>query len=242
MWNRLLSSPLVYLYLAAGVLIAAPLGLLVPGKAALPLLQVAVAYPVMVSLLARGERGRAVACMLWWALCLGAVMVTTVVRAPNASADAIFHGPEYAAEMFHWIRTGIGAEGTPSRFIPQHLLHLGIFIGLSLATASLLSLLMGAVLMNYMSFYVGSLILASNDFSTAVLVGWHPWSILRVAAFVVLGVVLAEPLISRLLKRSYRLAQAKLYLWLAAAGLAGDIIMKAALAPWWGLMLRKLIS
>lgn len=242
MWNRLVASPVLYLYLAAGVLIAAPLGLLLPGKAALPILQVAVAYPVMVSLLARGERGRAVACMLWWALWLGVVMVTTVTRAPDAAARAVFHGPEYAGEMFHWIRTGDGAEGTPSRFIPQHLLHLGIFVVLSLATASLLSLLMGAVLMNYMSFYVGSLILASSDFRTAVLMGWHPWSILRVAAFVVLGVVLAEPLIQRLLKRPYRLAEAKTYIWLAVAGLIGDIIMKAALAPWWGLTLRKLIS
>ena len=242
MWNRLLASPWVFVYITVGVLIAVLLGLLMPGKIALPVLQVAAAYPVMYSLLAGGRRARAVCCMLWWALLLGVVMVTTVVRTPDASAHAILHGPEYAVEMFHWIRTGDGAEGTPSRFIPQHLLHLGIFAVLSLATGSLLSLLMGAMLMNYMSFYVGSLILASKNFGMAVLMGWHPWSILRVAAFVVLGVVLAEPLISQLLQRPYRFADAKPYIWAAVAGLIGDIIMKAALAPWWGLTLRNLIS
>lgn len=240
MWNRLLDSPLVYLYLAAGVIFASLLGILAPGKILLPVLQVAVGYPVMYTLLARGLRHRAVKTMLWWALALALVMVTTVVHAPFAAARAIFHGTEYVQEMFHWIRTGIGPEGTPSLFIPQHLLHLGIFIVLSLCTASLLSLLMGAALMNFMSFYVGSLIVASRNPGVAMLMGWHPWSILRIAAFVVLGVILAEPLICRISKRPYESSGVRKYVWFALALLLGDFVMKAALAPWWGITLHRI--
>ena len=67
-----------------------------------------------------------------------------------------------------------------------------------------------------------------------MLLGWQPWAICRVAAFVVLGVVLAEPLLSRL--RPYRydgLRAARPYLIAAAAGIAADWILKALLAPDW---------
>jgi hypothetical protein len=174
-------------------------------------------------------------------LLLGVVMVATVVHAREACARAIFHGPEYVDEMFRWIHTGIGAESTPSQFIPQHLMHLAMFIVLALLTASLLSLLMGAALMNYMSFYVGNVILASTDFWKAVWMGWHPWSIVRVASFVVLGVILGEPLICRISGRSYDSSGAKKLLWLALAGIVADIAIKAALAPWWQRTLHTIV-
>lgn len=242
MWNKLLGSPLLYFYLATSVVFASVLGLLLQMKLSLPVLQVAFAYPALYSLLARGLRARALLTMLWWALWLGITMVVAATHAPDAAARSIFNGTEYVQEMFDWIRTGVGAEGSPSQFIPQHLLHLAIFVVLSLLSASLLSLLMGAALMNYMSFYVASLILASNDFWTAVVMGWHPWSILRVAAFVILGVLLGEPIICRVTGRNYDLAGARKYFWMAAAGIAGDILMKALLAPWWGRTLQKLLT
>ena len=64
--------------------------------------------------------------------------------------------------------------------------------------------------------------------------GWQPWAICRVGAFVVLGVVLAEPLLARL--RPYRydgLRAARPYLIFATAGIAADWILKWALAAHW---------
>ena len=69
---------------------------------------------------------------------------------------------------------------------------------------------------------------------TVLLFGWQPWALCRVAAFVVLGVVLAEPLLARLKGYPYRgLSSARRYLAWAAAGIAADWILKAALAPAW---------
>ncbi len=242
MWNKILSTPLVYLFIAAGTLTATVLGFLAGNKFLLPVLQIAVSYPVLFSLLAGEQRKRAFVTMLFWALCLGTTTVVISVQYPAQGESAIFHGKAYVDEMFRWIRTGEGAEGNPLLFVPQHLLHFVVFAALSLATGSLLSLLMGALLMNYMSFYVASVILASDDSLTAALMAWHPWSIIRVASFVVLGVILAEPVICRIIKRDYEYTGARRFFWAALNGLVLDILLKTALAPWWGVELRKLIS
>jgi hypothetical protein len=117
-----------------------------------------------------------------------------------------------------------------------------VFCLLSAISASSLSLLMGSALMNYMSFYVGSLILASNDHTTAALMGWHPWAIIRVMSYVILGVIIGEPMICRIVKRDYNYSEVRPFFWAALTGLCVDIVVKALLAPSWCIMLRKLIS
>ena len=144
------------------------------------------------------------------------------------------NGPEYRDEMLRWIRTGEGREGRPAEFIPQHVLHLAAFVALSLATASAASMVLGAALMNYMAFYVASLHRAGVPPETVLLFGWQPWAICRVAAFVILGVVLAEPLLARLKPYPYGgIRTARWYVGCAAAGIAADWILKALLAGRW---------
>jgi hypothetical protein len=242
MWNRALSGPLLFPLLMLGVLISVGLGFLAQSRFLLPCLNVLLCYPFLFGLLARDRRPRAFASMIFWAVCLGIVTVAASVHFPERAGNAIFHGPAYARDMFHWIRTGEGAEGNPMLFVPQHLLHFVIFCLLSAVSASLLSLLMGALLMNYMSFYVASLILASNDRLTAVLMGWHPWSIIRIFSYVLLGVILGEPLVCKLAGRDYDSSRVRPFLWIALSGLAVDILMKALLAPWWGQRLHQLIG
>ena len=241
MWNRLISSHLIYVYLFAGTVAATAIGFVIGNKALLPVLQIAVAYPVLYSLLAGKLRKRAFVTMLFWALSLAIVVVTSSVHYPAAAANSIFHGTAYVEEMFHWIKTGEGAEGNPVQFVPIHLLHFVIFAALSLLTASVLSLLMGALLMNYMSFYVASVFTASQGQWIVGLMAWHPWSAIRVASFVILGVILAEPLICKIQKREYEYPTVRPYFWLALHGLALDVLMKSFLAPWWGTTLRRFI-
>jgi len=241
MWNRLLSSGLLYPYLLLGTIAATALGFLSGSRLALPVLQIAISYPVLYTLLVQRMRPRALVVMLFWAMCVGIVMVIASVHYPVQAANSIFHGTAYVQEMFHWIKTGEGAEGNPLQFVPQHLLHFVIFCLLSLLTGSVLSLLMGALLMNYMSFYVASVIRGSHDKLLACLMGWHPWAIIRVASFVVLGVILAEPMICKIKKLDYEYASVRRYYWLALHGLVADVILKALLAPWWGLTLRGLL-
>jgi len=207
----------------------------------LPLLQVIPAYPVLVRDLRAGKISRAVLRMLAWALVIALTVGVLAMRSPEAGAGSVLHGQAYRDEMVRWVRTGVGAESTPSLFLPQHLLHVAVFALLSLATGSLLSLILGAVLMNYMSFYVGSLAGMARHPGIALLCGWPPWAILRVAAFVILGVVLAGPLLRRVAGIPFQWADRRGWIAAAAAGLILDASLKALLAPAWGRILRAAI-
>jgi hypothetical protein len=230
---------MLVLAVAAATLVSYPLGLALGVPWLLPLLNTAPAYAALVLLLARGRRNQAVAVMLVWAAALAVGATVSFAWWPKPVDGLVLNGPAYRDEMFAWIRTGVGRESDPRQFLPQHVVHLGAFVVLCLATASALSMTLGAVLMNYMGFYVASLARAGVPISTVVFFGWQPWALCRVAAFCILGVVLAEPLLCRLRGTRFEgwRAARGLFAW-AAAGILADWILKAALAPLWGRVLR----
>ncbi len=94
--------------------------------------------------------------------------------------------------------------------------------------------------MNFMAFYVASLARAGVPGWAVVALGWQPWALCRVAAFCVLGAVLAEPLLARVAPWR-RPSGVRPYLVAAALGILADWALKAALAPTWGGLLRPLL-
>jgi hypothetical protein len=231
----------IALIVVLAAVVSYPLGLGIGSPWLLPILNAAPAYAAMVVLLRRGELRRAAVVMLVWAAALAVAGTLTFALWPRSPGALILHGPEYRDEMFAWIRTGIGSEGSPRRFVPQHALHLAAFVVLSLVTASALSIAMGAVLMNYMGFYVASLARAGAPLWAVVLLGWQPWAIARVAAFSVLGVVLAQPLLRRLKATGEPAPSSTPLMTAAGAALLVDVVLKALLAPTWGLWLRRVL-
>jgi len=204
----------------------------------LPVLNAAPAWAVMALSIRRGKRAETVALMLLWAAALGAATTILCAADPFGTASAaVLHGPAYADEMRAWIATGAGCESEPSCFVPRHLLHAGAFVALALLTAGAGAILMGSVLMNYMAFYVGTLAAASAAPGTVAILGWHPWSVVRIAAFVTLGVILAEPLLGRLGGRPSPPGRSR-WLVAGAGGLVADMVIKALLAPSWAALLR----
>src|SRR5262245_46174245 len=231
------------LLLLAATLVSYPLGLWIGVPWLLPLLNALPAYTLMVVRLRREERGGAVAAMLIWAAALAVCGTLVFALWPSDPGPAVVNGPAYRQEMFRWILSGEGSEGSPCLFLPQHLVHLAAFVVLSLLTASSVSIFMGAVLMNYMAYYVASLARAGVPAGSVLLFGWQPWALSRVAAFCTLGAVLAEPLLSRLAAYRYPgLRGARPFLWAAGAGILADWLLKAWLAPSWGLWLRAALA
>jgi hypothetical protein len=221
-----------------------PVGLYIREPWLLPVLNALPAYIVLVHRLLKGERGGAVRAMLWWAATLAIVGTVVFVWWPQPLGKVVWHGVEYKREMFRWIETGRGAEGHIRLFLPQHLLHLAIFVAVGLATASAGAIVMGAALMNYMAYYVAALATAGTPPWAVTLLGWQPWAIARIAAFCTLGVLLAEPLLFRVfpaarerVKKSHRGA----YVVAAMSGILADWFLKALLAPTWGGWLRALL-
>jgi hypothetical protein len=220
-----------------------PSGLALGAAWLLPVLGTAPAYALMVARLRQGRRRAAVLSMLAWAAALGVGGTVTFALWPHDPGALVLGGPAYRDEMFAWIRSGVGSESTPSQFIPQHAFHLVAFAALALASAGAAGMTLGAVLMNYMSYYVASLARAGVPAATVVLFGWQPWAVCRVAAFCTLGVVLAEPLLRRL--RPYAgdgLRGVRAWLTAVAVGLVLDVLLKAVLATLWGQHLRDALA
>ena len=208
----------------------------------LPLLQIIPAYPMMVRDLRQGNPLRAILRLWLWAFLIGFTVQVLAVSFPEAGATSIIHGPAYRDEMIDWVRTGVGKEGTPSQFLPEHLIHLSLFVTLSLVSGSLLSLVLGAILMNYMSFYVGSLTALSAQGVLPFLLGWPPWAMIRVASYVILGVILAGPVLGRWGGVPFRWGDQKQWVAVACGGLVLDVLLKTILAGMWGEILRSALN
>jgi len=173
-----------------------------------------------------------------WAGLLSLGVVSLVYLLPEAAAAGILNGEPYRREMFGWIESGVGREATPAEFIPQHLLHLGLFVVLAYVSAGYLGLVLGSALVAYMSYFVASYGAASERWLLGPIVAWVPWSVLRVAAFVLVGVVLARPL---LVGRALPFGRREwVLLALAGSGIVGDVVLKTLTASSYGLFLRQL--
>jgi hypothetical protein len=235
-------NDLVVLILATAA--SYPLGVALGHPWLLPALNALPGYLVLLHRLRKGERGGAVRAMLWWAATLAIAGTTCFVLWAGPVGGVVLNGPAYQAAMLSWVRTGHGVEGSLRLFLPRQLLQLGGFVVLSLATASALACLGGAVLMNDVSFYVASLAKAGVPGWAVVRLGWSPWTIARAAAFCTLGVVLAEPLLFRLFpgaRQKLKVVGRMPYYVAALSGLLADWFLRAAFAAFWGHWLRSLL-
>lgn len=231
---------MIALFVVFATLLSYAVGWAIGVPVLLPVLNTLASFPFMVLALRRGDLRLAITRMLLWALTM-AVVATWLSYARPAQTGALFvRGEAYRTEMFAWVLTGQGAESTPSRFIPQQAGHAALFSGLALVTGGTAAMPMGAVLMNYMGHYVGTLSASSRRPALTMLIAWHPWSVIRVISFVVIGVVLSAPLLSRVGRFSVdRRTARRLLLW-ACAGLIADVVLKTLLAPAWQRLLLRL--
>jgi hypothetical protein len=203
-----------------------------------PVLNTLAAYPFMVGPVTTGRLKLGASRMLVWAATMAVCATALSFARPSVTAALFVNAKAYEAEMLAWVDTGRGREATPRAFLPQHAFHAAAFSGLSLATGSALSMPFGAALMNYMGHYAGALG-ARRRSPVAAVLAWHPWAIVRVVSFVLLGVVLSGPVLCRVrgLKWQWN-RQAVALLALAMVGLAIDVLIKTALAQVW----RRLLT
>jgi hypothetical protein len=208
------------------------------GRWALPLLAPLTLYPAFAARVRARDYLGAWSLGIAWAMLLSLGVILLVVWMPEAARAGILHGEAYRREMFAWVATGDAPENHPAVFIPQHLLHLGLFLLLTWISGGYLGLAMGAVLVDFMSYFVASFAVASGHPALGAVAAWVPWSVLRVAAFVLLGALFSRPL---LVRRAWPFTRLDYQLMtLAACGLLADILIKAALAPAYGRFLRQM--
>ena len=226
---------------ATVALVATPLLVLlayIPGGLwLLPLLAPLTLYPTFQARVKSGDVRGAWLAGMGWAILLSAGVIILTQLAPETAARAIWNGEPYRKEMFGWIMTGIAPENSPRQFLPIHLLHLSLFALLTYVSAGYLGLVLGAALTGYMSYFVGSYAAASHHPLLGSLVAWVPWSVIRVAAFVLLGALLARPLLLRR-RWPFERKEGRLFA-LVGTGIVADLLLKTLAAPAYGRALRS---
>ena len=237
-WRRNL---LIAVLLAIGTVLTTVASLSFNIPKLMPFLGAVVIYPLYLLLVARCSYNQAMIWVLWWAICQSLAVVGATVLAPEQASEVVLNGSVYTESMFHWIRTGEGAEGTVQLFLPIHLREYVLFSLLSLVTFGSAALILGTYLLNYMNFYVGQLIYQSSNQWLAVLVGWPPWSMLRVVGYIATGLALtalALNLCHQINRKFPQLDFPRQYFLMGLGLLLGDLIVKAILAPIWQQLLH----
>jgi len=199
----------------------------------LPLLQVLPLYPAYLSLVSRGQLRRAAVLVLLWALLMSLLMAWAAYTGGESIGGRVIMGESYRQEMFEWIRTGKGPEGDPSLFVVPKLREIAIFSAATFASAGFLGLLMGAILLNYMNYYVGNLLLTAKPGALlqVALLSWQVYAIVRVVGYTLLGVALTRIALQLFKQRRLVVEEEvrKLLLW-ALVLIALDFALKAAVA------------
>ena len=195
----------------------------------------ATAYPFFVELSRSSTCAFLVLCL--WVAVQSALVLIFTIRSPDRMAAMIWRGESYSDGMFEWIQTGNLPEGEARQVVWTHIKQALLYCVLAVLTANLLSLVLGCALLNYMNFYVASLMRRSERRILALLTGWNPWSVIRVASFLWLGTVLAMPLYNWFRHQAPQISRPGLAIGLS--GIVIDIILKLAVSKSWS---RKIQS
>jgi hypothetical protein len=217
-------------YIVAAVLLAHALGLKVPGEWLLPFAGGALFWLLFIGPLSRGDYRTAVRLALVWA---GVNIICQIALSavwPGVMESHVLRGPAFRDEMFAWVTSGVGPEGDIRLFLPIHLRNFLLFCAVSAATGGLLGLVLGAVLLGYMNFYVGSLIAASHFAPATILLAWPIWSLIRVVGFIFAGTALGGLLVDRVSQPVEKKRRIFTYLKWALILIVADIALKWALA------------
>lgn len=209
----------------------------VPGL--VPFLNTALPWWFMGEALRAGQTRRAVAIMLVWALTMGITATTMAALGwSRARQGGDLFPSAYRDQMIAWVRTGVGPESDPATFVPRHAAYAGVFTAAAIATGGVLAMPLGASLMNQMGEYVGAMAARSAHPVVSALLGWHPWALVRITGYVMIGVVLSGVVLGRVRRFPFSLRANARWLQVGLALLMLDIALKWVLAPSWSVLLR----
>ncbi|MEH2289157.1 hypothetical protein [Nostoc sp.] len=236
---------MIVIFLVIGVILSTTASFVFRVPWLMPILGAAIPYPIFFSQVRRQQYKSAFWWMLLWGVLQSIAVIIATAILPETAAKVILRGQSYTTEMLHWIRTGEGSEGTLSSFLPGHLLYYGIFCILCVVTLSSVALIFGTWMLNYMNFYVTELVKISTKPWLAAILGWYPWSILRIIGFIATGVALAAlglNLVMRIRGKVPKSPFPKTYMLIGVGFVIADIVVKAVLAPIWEKLLLSALG
>jgi hypothetical protein len=164
-----------------------------------------------------------------WILGTTVASVFVFVGHPQEADARVIRAAPYRASMLAWIESGNGPEKRPVATATAHLREAIWYTAAAIATANFGSIAMGAALLNQMNAYVATLIRAAKSTGRVLLLAWNVWSLVRVAAYVVIGAAAASPLLS-LCGWQVDEAAARALGLAGGIGVVVDLVLKLALS------------
>lgn len=217
-----------------GGALASILGL-ITGGLVLPILQLlAIAYVFLVEVY-KGRLWRASGLVLLWSTVLTVAVAgyTCYHGCIDDIGYKIIRGREYLDEMITWLTKGEGPEGDPRLFLVPKIIELALFTAVSFATVGVGGLLMGAILLNYMNYYYGTLVWMSGGNLIAIVMGWPIYAIIRVVGYVFLGTVLTKLAMSIIQEKTVKIKidpMIKKMITIAVVLIVADFVLKGTVA------------
>jgi len=236
-WLERLSSPLPgTIYLLIAVPLSFVLGFLLHAYA-VPVLNALVLYPILVPNARKKRAWRNAYLIAVWGFLLNISVILATRLDAEFSTLRIINGGAYAGEMFQWIDTGRGAEGDIRLFLPQHAKCYVVLLALTALTGGLAGFVFAAILINFMAYYVGHLVLAAYHPVQIFTIGWPIWSIVRGFGFLAVMVGLMEAFYDRISGAAIQWKRLAFFMLLSFALMTADVLIKTTCAEFWRHML-----
>jgi hypothetical protein len=178
----------------------------------------------------RDEPRKGIALLLLAFLAHSVAAIAIAEADPEGAARIMPGAAAYWERQRSWIRTGWDLEYEPGVWIPAHVGQLGGAVLYSYLSLGWITFFEGFREVDWMNFYSARLVDCSRSPGTALLLGWHVWSILRGLGFAVLSFEVLSLSLGRLTGRELSCRRDRVWRW--SAGLAlfvADALLKLLL-------------
>lgn len=120
---------------------------------------------------------------------------------PGAVSNVVPDGADYWNKQIQWIRTGVDPEYDVSTWIPAHAQLLAAVLILSFTSLGLMVFYHGLFEVDLMNYYTGQLLAHSKSGPTALLLGWHAWSLCRGIGYMLIVYLVSVWVFSKLTRQ-----------------------------------------
>lgn len=232
-YKLILLSPLTILSVVVGLLMG--------NKYILPLLNGVVLYPYLLHYLKNDQRRQAIYTVTIWGLTLIVFISMFTIYNTEISKNVIIESEKYEREMVQNIVNPKTSNSlNPLVFIISQNRLLIIYLILALLSAGMLSAFYGAYLLNFMGYYIGTLFVKSSNV-IAWSMGFHPWSVFRAIAFILLGILSSEIGFSFYTRKQLRVRGSGKLLIISFISILLDILSKTYFGVFWYETMKKFL-
>jgi hypothetical protein len=158
-------------------------------------------------------------------------LVIAVAWADPTGAGAVLPRSDwYWDKQYTWITTGQDPEYALSAWVPAHFQLLAAAVVLGFTSFGAIAFYQGFFEVDLMNFYNAQLLSASASQPLALVLGWHPWSLLRGAGYVLLSFEIVSLALAWISGVPVATRRARAWRWtLGLAFLAADGLVKIVL-------------